>query len=177
MSGDGPFPEDQASAFLERSRTILADDHMPRIRRAVEELPPDDLWWRPNEASNSVGNLLLHLSGNLRQWIVSGVGGAPDVRRRSEEFGRRADATADELVDGLGRTVEEATRVLADVDPGVWSDRRSVQGRKVTVLDAVYHAVEHFAMHTGQIIYVVKLRTGRDLKFYRMEEGVPRRNW
>lgn len=166
-----------AAAFLERSERILHDEHMPRVRRSVEALPPGDMWWRPNEASNSVGNLLLHLEGNLRQWIVSGVGGAPDVRRRDEEFERRGDATPEELLGALEEAVGDATGVLADLDHEALLEPREVQGREVTALYAVYHAVEHFSMHAGQIIYVAKLRTGRDLAFYRSEGGVPRRSW
>ena len=93
MSGLNEEPRalesDAGRAFIERSRKYLRDDYFVRIRMAVAKLSPADLWWRPNESSNSVGNLLLHLAGNARQWIVSGVGGQPDVRRRQQEFDAR----------------------------------------------------------------------------------------
>jgi len=164
-------------AFLLRSRALLAEAYLPRIRRCLDRLPAEDLWWRPNEASNSVGNLVLHLVGNVRQWICAGVGDAPDTRNRAEEFERRSGATASVLLAVLEDALHDADRVLDGLGSDDLSEVRSIQGRQVTVLDAVYHVVEHFAMHTGQIVYVTKERTDRDLAFYRMEEGIPRENF
>src|SRR6266516_2599291 len=84
------------AAFLAQSREYLTGHYLPKIRAAVERLSEEDTWWRPNEASNSVGNLMLHLAGNIRQWIVSGVGGVPGVRDRSAEFARRDPPPRDE---------------------------------------------------------------------------------
>ena len=165
------------AAFLAQSREYLTGHYLPKIRAAVERLSEEDTWWRPNEASNSVGNLMLHLAGNIRQWIVSGVGGAPDIRDRSAEFARRDPIPRDELVAILTEAVLEADAVLARTDPAGLNDRGAVQGRTVTTLQAIYHAVEHFGMHTGQILYIAKLRTDRDLGFYRLEAGIPRPVW
>ncbi|HUE96899.1 MAG TPA: DinB family protein [Longimicrobiaceae bacterium] len=163
--------------FIERSRAFLSHELFPRIAASVAELAEDDLWWRPNENSNSVGNLLLHLAGNTRQWIVSGVGGSTDERQRDLEFTDRGSFRAEEVVRRLADTVEEAAGVLARLDSSMLAEERLIQGRQVTVLGAIYHVVEHFSMHTGQIIYITKLRTGRDLHFYRTVDGVPRADW
>jgi uncharacterized damage-inducible protein DinB len=168
---------DSGLAFLTRSRDYLTGDYLPRIRAAVEALDEADLWWRPNPASNAIGNLLLHLAGNLRQWIVSGVGGAPDRRERAGEFAAQGEFTRAELLDRLTEAVLDADAVLARTDPASLGERRPIQGRDVTVMEAIYHVVEHFAMHAGQIFYVAKLRTGRDLGFYRLEGGIPRETW
>jgi len=154
-------------AFLDQSRKYLLDDFLPRITSCVGRLSEDDIWWRPNAASNSIGNLLLHLSGNVRQWIVSGVGGAPDERDRPREFAERARIPGPELIARLTATLEEADRALAAVAPEALVETRHIQGSDVTVLEAIYHVVEHFSMHTGQITYITKLRTGADLGFYR----------
>ena len=169
---DGP-----GDLFLERSRNYLTSEYLPKIRLCVEELDRDDLWWRPNPASNSVGNLLLHLAGNLRQWVVSGVGGRPDVRHRSAEFDADGDEDAAELLQRLEEVVAQTDRVLAGLSASGLLERRAIQGRDVTVLEAVYHAVEHFAMHTGQIAFITKSRTGRDLGFYELRQGVPHPSW
>jgi uncharacterized damage-inducible protein DinB len=163
--------------FLERSARYLTDDFLPRVRGAVQTLDPDDLWWRPNEASNSVGNLLLHLAGNLRQWVVHGVGGAEDVRARAREFDTGEEPSRDALLAELAAVVHEAAATLARTDPADLEQARTIQGNDVTVLEAVYHAVEHFSMHTGQIIWIVKARTARDLGFYRVEGGVAEATW
>lgn len=164
------------AAFLRASRHFLRGEYVPKIGRCLDRLDETDVWWRPNQDSNSVGNLLLHLAGNTRQWIVSGIGGAEDVRRRPREFARDGGDPG-ELFDALRGTVEEACEVLRAVEPADLEATRTIQGRDVTVLEAVYHVVEHFSMHTGQIVYVTKLRTGSDLRFYRVSDGEVEENW
>jgi len=169
---------DLAQAFVDQSRRFLLAEYLPKIERCVHALSDEDVWWRPNDASNSVGNLLLHLSGNVRQWIVSGVGGAPDARRRQQEFDARTPMATTALLARLRETLEDADRVLAELDGDRLLEPCRIQGLDVTVLEAVYHVVEHFSTHVGQIIYVTKLRTGRDLSFYEMaEDGSVRRGW
>jgi uncharacterized damage-inducible protein DinB len=119
-------------------------------------MPEGHLWWRPNASSNSAGNLLLHLAGNVRQWIVSGVGGAPDVRTRDAEFAAHDGPPLSALLDQLDATCAEACAVLAALDPGALLAPRQIQGRTTTVFAAVYHVVEHFAGHTGQLILLAK---------------------
>ncbi len=169
---------DIAQAFIGQSRRFLLAEYLGKIEKCVAELSDEDLWWRPNEVSNSVGNLLLHLAGNVRQWIIHGVGGADDVRQRQQEFDERHGAAAAPLLDRLRQTLDEADRVLAGLTPEDLTTPLRIQGLDVTVLEAVYHVVEHFSTHVGQIIYVTKLRTGRDLQFYEMNaDGSVRRGW
>jgi len=168
---------DPSKAFIQQSRRYLSDEYLPRIGRCLEVLPAEDLWWRPNPASNSVANLLLHLAGNVRQWIVSGIGGRPDVRQRETEFSADAGADASDLLAHLEATLESVDGVLAELDPARLDEKIRVQGNDVTVLEALYHAVEHFSMHVGQIIYITKLRTDSDLGFYEVEDGIARKNW
>jgi uncharacterized damage-inducible protein DinB len=134
-------------AFIERSRRYLAEDYLSRIRTALVHLPVRDLWWRPNPESNSVGNLLLHLAGNARQWIVAGVGGQADHREREGEFSADGGLDAPEVLRRLEAVVQEVDDVLRALSPDALSERRVIQGRNVTVLDAIYHVVEHFSMH------------------------------
>ena len=168
---------DTGAAFLAQSREYLTGHYLPKILAAVDSLSDDDLWWRPNEASNSVGNLMLHLAGNVRQWIVSGVGGGPDQRDRAREFAERNRLPRAELVATLTRAVREADAVIAGVSRSALGESRLIQGRQVTVLEAIYHVVEHFSTHLGQIVLIAKLRGGKDLGFYRMQGGIPRPAW
>ena len=168
---------DIGAAFLAQSREYLTAHYLPKIRSAVAPLAEPDLWWRPNDASNSIANLMLHLAGNIRQWIVSGVGGAPDRRERAGEFARRDGLLKDELLAVLSGAVHDADAALARISRAALAEARTIQGRETTVLAAIYHVVEHFGMHTGQIAYISKLRTGKDLGFYRMEGGIPRAAW
>jgi uncharacterized damage-inducible protein DinB len=168
---------DTADAFIEEARSYLLADYMPKIERCVERLTESQVWWRPAESSNSVGNLLLHLEGNLRQWVVCGVGGAQDGRDRDREFGEREHLPRERLVSALRSTVEEACEVLARLDASALLEQKRIQNLDVTVLAAVFHAVEHFSMHTGQIILLTKMLTGSDLAFYDFPGGVPRPAW
>lgn len=163
--------------FLDLSSGYLAEDYLPKIRAAVGKLSEDDVWWKPNAASNSIGNLLLHLSGNLGQWVVSAVGGRPDERQRHLEFDPDQRPSPDAMLDRLATTVGEACEVLANVDHATLGELRTIQGREVTCFEAIYHAVEHFSMHTGQILYIAKLRTGSDLNFYELVDGLPKAIW
>jgi uncharacterized damage-inducible protein DinB len=161
-----------AASFLERTRYYLCREYPTKIRAAVEAMPADRLWWRPNEQSNSIGNLLLHLSGNVRQWIVSGVGGQPDVRKRNMEFAARGGAMAAGMLDGLDATLREVDDVLRALLPSELLERRLIQGRDTTVFEAVYHVVEHFAGHTGQIIWIAKMASAPGaVKFYEDGDG------
>lgn len=156
--------------FLDESRRLLAREYPAKIRIALEALPEEDVWWRPNEVSNSVGNLLLHLAGNIRQWVVHGLGGVPDRRRRRDEFDRGDGMSRGEAFAELMASVTEADQVLARLDPETLLHPRTIQGMETKGLRAVYHVVEHFSMHTGQILFLVKLRTGTDLGFYSVDD-------
>ncbi len=158
------------AAFVAESRRYLAREYPAKIRIALDALSDGDLWWRPNEASNSIGNLLLHLSGNIRQWMVHGLGGAPDVRERAAEFQRGDGMSKGEAFAELMSSVTDADQVLSELDPDTLLAPRTIQGLETTGLAAIYHVVEHFSMHTGQILYLVKLRSGTDLEFYSVDE-------
>jgi hypothetical protein len=162
--------------FIEHSRNYLTDEYLPKIRAAVEPLHESDVWWRPNEASNGIGNLVLHLAGNVRQWIVHGVGGHADVRDRAAEFAAEGGAV-EELLARLAGAVADADAVLAGLAPASLDERRTIQGMDVSVFEAIYHVVEHFAGHTYQIIWIAKARTGRDLGFWKVKGGTATPAW
>jgi uncharacterized damage-inducible protein DinB len=156
-----------AQEFIESSSIFLKDDFLPKLLYCLHDMSEEDIWWRPNERSNSVGNLILHLCGNLRQWILHSIGGIPFDRNRDAEFDERRPKPKQELIAGLEETIKEVDRVLTSLPPDSLLDRFSVQSWSTTRLQAVYHVVEHFSYHLGQILYIYKLRTGRDPGFYR----------
>ena len=151
---------DIAKQFIAQSRGFLSDDYLPKIERCLEVLSDEDVWWRANEGSNSIGNLLLHLEGSTRAWIVGVAGGVHSPRDRQQEFDERKRMPREELMSRLRQTLTEADGVLARLDVEVLLERRQARSEEVTVLGAVYHAVEHFSMHTGQIIMLAKMRSG-----------------
>jgi len=138
-----------------------------RIESCLGKLTADQVWARGSENENAIGNLVLHLCGNVRQWIIAGVGATPDSRRREEEFAARGGVPVPELAERLRATVEEAAAVLGRVTAGELVQQLVIQGYSVTGLAAIYHVVEHFSGHTGQIIFATKMLTAEDLRFYR----------
>jgi len=156
-----------AELFVEFSRQKLLDQYWPRLRACVESLGEEQVWWRPNDASNSIGNLVLHLNGNVTQWLIAPFQHLDDTRNRPAEFACRDGITPAALVATLEQTMFAAAQVFAALtkdDLHAWFD---IQGYHVTGLHAVYQVVEHFGLHYGQIAYITKLLRETDLGFYR----------
>jgi uncharacterized damage-inducible protein DinB len=158
---------DCTALFLGFSRRKLMGEYWPRLRECVESLTDEQVWWRPNAASNSVGNLLLHLNGNVRQWLVTSFNRQKDFRDRPAEFSQREGIPAATLLAQLGATLQEASEVLSRLREADLAAPMEIQGCQVRGLEAVYQVVEHFAMHYGQIVYITKMLRGADLGFYR----------
>jgi uncharacterized damage-inducible protein DinB len=151
--------------FLNYSAEKLAQ-LCERIETCVAKLSPDQIWMRGTDTQNAAGNLVLHLTGNVRQWILTGIGGAPDSRIRDAEFAARDGFTAEELTRRLRDTVDAAVVVIRTLPAARLSERVSIQGHDVSLLEAIYHVVEHFSGHAAQIIFITKMLTGEDLGFY-----------
>lgn len=164
-AGAAPTPS-LRTRFLVVAREKLTREFLPRLEQAVRLLPETELWKAPNERSNSVGSLVLHLEGNLRQWVVSGLGGAADVRVRPREFDPPVREPGEAILGRLRAAVEDADRVLASLDDRALRRRVSIQGFEPDGLEVVFHVVEHFSYHYGQIVYAVKAARGVDLGFY-----------
>ncbi|MFB3906116.1 MAG: DinB family protein [Acidobacteriota bacterium] len=137
-----------------------------RLTDCLGRLSHEQVWSRGGESENAVGNLVLHLCGNVRQWIISGIGGAEDVRDRAAEFAAKGGVSVNELRGLLAATVADACRVIEGVSKERLGQRLTIQGYDVTVLEAIYSVIEHFAQHTGQVIYGTKAMTGSDLGYY-----------
>jgi hypothetical protein len=170
-----PTEPDVASAFVELSRWELLEQCWPRLRGCVESLTEEQLWWRPNAASNSVGNLLLHLNGNVGQWLVASFNHGEDTRDRPAEFASRESFSKRTLLEKLETTMQQAAQIFARLTERDLLTTFSIQGYTVTGLRAVYQVVQHFGMHYGQILYLTKLLRGENLGFYRELDKTGRR--
>ncbi len=150
-----------------RAQAIFRMEESTRMfRRAWEMLPDVALWQRPNEASNSAGNLVLHLCGNMRQYIHSGLGGQPDVRERDAEFAARGGYSKPDLWAMLEQTVAEACDIIRQADEADLLRVRRVQGFQLSGVGIIMHVVEHYSYHTGQLAFWVKCLQNTDLGFY-----------
>ena len=142
-------------------------ESLPRILSCLDQLSDEQIWWRPNESSNSIGNLILHLSGNVRQWIGSGLGGLPDARKRQAEFDERNPITRADLVRILTGTMTIAREIIEHIPESELLRKRPVQTFRESGLSILIHVTEHFSYHTGQIAYITKMITDRSLDFYK----------
>lgn len=142
------------------------DENTARLKTCLDELDEADIWRRPNEHSNSVGNLLLHLSGNIRQWVISSLGNSEDSRQRETEFAADGGYTKAALKEKLFSTIEEAKVIIKNVTLPEILKKRKVQGYFYSGISIILHVTEHYAYHTGQIIFWTKLLKNKDLGFY-----------
>ena len=156
-----------ASIFLEFTRDKLLEQYWPRLRACVAQLTDEQVWWRPNEASNSVGNIILHLNGNVGQWLIASFNKREDLRNRPAEFQAQGGLPVAALMEPLSRTMEQASEVLSRLTEADLLSAYEIQGYKVNGLQAVYQVVEHFGLHYGQVAYITKMLRGEDLGFYR----------
>ena len=151
--------------FVEQAIFRL-DESNRMVRRAFDELAEEDVWKRPNSASNSIGNLILHLCGNITQYILSSLGNTEDRRQRDAEFAVREGYAKAELLDLLLNTVRQAREVIRQQDAESLMRKRMVQGFQMSGIGIIFHVVEHYSYHTGQIAFWTKLLKDKDLGFY-----------
>tara|TARA_R110002095_G_scaffold20033_4_gene22439 strand:+ start:23 stop:541 length:519 start_codon:yes stop_codon:yes gene_type:complete len=147
---------------------FLRDLFLVRLAKATKTIAPTDLWWSPHEGAISIGTILRHLEGNVRQWILSGLAGWPDQRERAREFTDGPGDEAKVLLERLTTTVQAAANHIAGMSEQDLETKYDIQGSSVTGVFAVMHVVEHFSWHTGQAVWIAKSRAGTDhgIQFY-----------
>lgn len=140
---------------------------LAQIEHCVQQLNDEQIWWRPSPELNSIGNLLCHLAGNLRQWVIAGLGGGPDVRNRPGEFAERGPLPLSAVWPPLQNTVQEAQTVLSDIqsEPERLIRRYRIQGFEVSGWDVVVHTVTHFRGHTQEITGLSRQILGKNYQF------------
>ena len=163
-----PLHGDTNHYFIECCRTKLTKEYLTKIEDSVALLSDEDMWWRAHETNNSIGNLMLHLSGNIRQWVFHHLGENEFVRNRDKEFSERQHIPKNELLAHLRSAVMDVDATLELFPVENLSKYYDIQNYHVTGLEAILHVTEHFSYHVGQIVYIAKLRTGQDLKFYNL---------
>jgi hypothetical protein len=156
---------DELAAAVGRAANDEMNDALKRIRHCVDQLSEAQVWSRDRAAMNSVGNLILHLCGNVRQWIVAGMGGTADIRNRPTEFAERGTIAKAELLRRLEGVVTEATAVLTRQTAADWLRTRRIQGYDVTGLAALLNTVPHFRGHTQEIVHMTRQLMGEAYQF------------
>ncbi len=152
--------------LLNETRRRLFEEGVTRIEKCLNMLDEGQIWYRPNEQSNSIGNLVLHLCGNVRQWIVSGLGNAIDTRQRQQEFEEQGPLSTQILLERLHQVMNEVEKVLIELTPNDLLQTKTIQGFQETGLSVLVHVIEHFSYHVGQITYITKWLTNESTDYY-----------
>ena len=150
---------------LARQMIHLLNQAMLKIDHCLNQLNDEQIWWRPNDSMNSIGNLLLHMGGNLRQWAIASIGNQPAARDRQSEFEQREIIPATELIQQTSQTVLQTGALLKQLSPSAWLEPRTIQGFDVTVAEAIIHTTTHFVGHTHQIILLTRMQLGTEYEF------------
>lgn len=145
---------------------LRMEENTPRIEKCLTELSEEEVWQRPNAASNSVGNLILHLCGNITQYVIASLGKRPDARDRDAEFAAEGGFSKAELLEKLTWTVKEAVETIRRASREELLRERAVQGFQMSGIGIIVHVCEHYSYHTGQIAFWTKILKNKDLGFY-----------
>jgi len=145
----------------------LLNESVSKLKECLKLLSEDEVWQRPNENSNSMGNLVLHLCGNIRQWFLSGLGNTVDHRKRQLEFDERGPIPKAELIAKVDEVMNEVEVVANLITVEDLTRVRKVQDYEESGLSIIIHVIEHFSYHVGQMAYFVKAIKDMDLQFYR----------
>lgn len=152
--------------LLKSSVSAKFRQDLAQIVRCVRLLSHTELWQRANDHCNSVANLVLHLTGNVTQWVIDGLGGESHSRNRPAEFAAREGGDADAILPPLEQSLERVLTIIAGISADQLAKRYTIQGYDVSGVDVVYHVGEHFSFHTGQIVHITKAIRGVDLSLY-----------
>jgi hypothetical protein len=156
---------DQIAAAVGKAAADEIADAFAKIKHCLNQLTDEQVWWRPKPSLNSIGNLILHLRGNLRQWIVSGVGGATDNRDRPREFSERGPIPKADLLDRLDEVIGQTQAILKSLHSDRLLESRRIQATEQTALSAIFDSVPHFRGHTQEIVLMTRLQLGDAYRF------------
>ena len=163
------------STQLDRATTRAACEvlveGMRKIEHCINQLSDEQVWWRPRPEMNSIANLMLHLSGNLRQWIIAGIGGAKDIRNRPAEFFDRSQRNKTELLQQLRKIVDEANAVMSRLTEKELVMPRRIQGFDSDVIGAIFDTIPHFRGHVQEIIHMTREQLGEKYQFNFIPKG------
>ena len=155
QKGQTEYTLDSTVLYVVRKR--LVTDLSEQIRTCVATLNDEEIWWRPNEKANSVGNLVLHLCGSTRSYLLFAIGGRAFERDRAAEFEARHSASKQELTDLFISTISDCDALLSTLDPARLMEKTDRTGKQTTFVQILLHVLSHFSAHTGQIVYTTKM--------------------
>lgn len=159
-------PTNTSTLLIEETRYRLLDESIPRLHKCLDKLTKQEIWYRPNKSTVSIGNLVLHLCGNVKQWLISGIGGASDDRQRQQEFDEEGPIATVQLREMLDQLTTEIEATLEGLSKQDLISEHQVQGYKVSGVSILVHVVEHFSYHVGQVTIMVKSRKDVDMGYY-----------
>lgn len=153
-------------AFLTEANLRLKEESLTRIVQCIDILDDKQLWYAPNLVTNSVGNLVLHLTGNIRQYLCHGIGGKVDVRERDKEFIPNQTLNATDLKQQISSAIFDGLTCVNAIQSDDWLSEIRVQVFNMNKFSALIHVIEHTSYHVGQITHLTKMQTGNETGYY-----------
>lgn len=144
----------------------MEEESLSRLVSCLGKLSVEQIWQSPNDNCNSVGNLILHLEGNITQWIMSGLGGLPDHRTRPAEFVGNQGLKKEELIERITRAIQDSVSVVDGLSEGDVMEARNVQVFEEDGIGILIHVIEHTSYHTGQVTLLTKMMLNVDTGYY-----------
>jgi len=154
-----------SNEFIQQSIKCI-EENTSKIKTCLQQVKEENVWERPNESSNSIGNLLLHLCGNITQYIIATLGSKEDIRNRDAEFAATGGFTKEQLQNKLSAVIDEAISIIKLCDEEKLLQQKSVQVYTLSGIGIILHVTEHYSYHTGQVAFLTKLITNKDIGFY-----------
>ncbi len=158
--------EKELSVSFKGQAVFRMNESTERIEKCLKMLTVAQACKKPNESSNSIANLILHLCGNITQYILSSLAQEEDTRQRDLEFSTKWDSDIATLATKMRSTADAATAVIRKLPEEELLRKRIVQGFELDGIGIIMHVVEHYSYHTGQIALLTKLLVNKDLGFY-----------
>jgi uncharacterized damage-inducible protein DinB len=152
--------------FIAEIKRRLFEENQARVIQCLNSLTEAEIWYRPNENSNSVGNLVLHLCGNITQWVIAGLGATEDTRQRQAEFDEQGPIETKILLEQLQHVMTKVEEVIDKLTPEQLITPKAVQGFQENGISILVHVTEHFSYHVGQMTYFVKSLKNKDMGYY-----------
>lgn len=152
--------------LIEEFKRRIIDESFERILYCLQLLTPQQIWFKPNPVTNPVGNLVLHICGNTRQWIFSGLLGQKDLRKRKQEF-ILTDLPKEELIRMIQTLRQDILQHLPQLRQTLLEKTYPVQTFQETGVSILIHVIEHTSYHTGQITQLTKLITEQETNYYK----------
>ncbi len=163
--------------FLNECKNRI-DSSFQRLYHCLDQLDDKQIWWRPNDKMNSIGILITHICGSFRQWTITIMNNAEDMRDRPEEFLNDRKINKEALLQRARKLKSDFLKAIYNLDCSRLTEQRRIQGWDITLMSAIFRALTHLEGHIGQIMLLTRIQLGDNYKiFWTPQTGEQKAEW